>query len=241
MIEPRQLPLPFDEALRFDEGDFIDAASNEAARVALADKWSWVNQRLVIWGEAGSGKTHLLHLWAEREGALRLNALALREPAALCTTAIAIEDIDLLASEQALLHMLNAAQAASIPALLTSREPPGRLNIRLADLASRLRASLTIQIKPAEDALLESLLLRLCAVRQISLPPQFRQYLLTQLPRRASVLREAVARLDRAALALGGLPSRAMATTLLADLLVVPEEPAQPVHDRQPSDAQGFL
>lgn len=241
MIEPRQLPLPFDESLRFNATDFIGAASNKAARAALAHKQDWVNQRLVIWGEAGSGKTHLLHLWAEREGALKLSAPSLREPVASDTADLAIEDIDALASEQALLHTLNAAQATSVNILLTSREPPGRLTFQLADLTSRLRASLIIQIEPAEDALLDTLLLRLCAVRQITLPAQLRQYLLTQLPRRSSVLREAVARIDRAALARGGLPNKAMATTLLADLLITPEEPVQPSQDRQPLDVQGFL
>ena len=241
MIEPRQLALPFHEFFQFDAADFIGAASNEAARTALKHKQNWVNRRLVIWGEAGSGKTHLLHLWAEREDAIKLSAPLLREPLAINGADLAIEDIDAPASEQALLHTINAAYAASVNTLLTSRAPPGRLEFLLADLASRLRASLTIQIEPAEDALLETLLLRLCAVRQINLPSQLLHYLLTQLPRRAAVLREAVTRLDRAALALGSLPGKAMITTLLADLLVTPEEPAQPVRDRQPPDAQGFL
>jgi chromosomal replication initiation ATPase DnaA len=243
MLEPRQLPLPFDEVFRFEPADFIGAASNAAAQAALARKHDWVNRRLVIWGEAGSGKTHLLHLWAEREGAVKLSAPSLRNPVVPCAADLAIEDIDALACERALLHTLNAAQAASANILLTSREPPGRLDFQLADLASRLRASLTIQIKPAEDALLETLLLRLCAARQISLPTQLRQYLLTRLPRRPSVLREAVARLDHAALALGTLPNRTMTSTLLADLLTMPEESiqAQLLRDRQPPDAQGFL
>lgn len=240
MTEPRQLALPFDDLVRFEAGDFIDAPSNQAARTALDHKEEWVNRRLVIWGEAGSGKTHLLHSWAEREHALMLSAPSLRQSAAP-RTVLAIEDIDAAASDEALLHTLNAAQAAAAPVVMTSRQPPGRLPVRLADLASRLRASLTIRIEPAEDALLETLLLRLCAARQISLPAQFRQYLLTWLPRRASVLHEAVARLDRAALALGGLPSRAMAITLLDDLLVAPEEAAQPPRDSRLNDGERFL
>ena len=246
MTEPRQLALPFDDQQSFEAADFIEAPSNRAARTALDHEEEWVNRRLVIWGEAGSGKTHLLHLWAARRQALRLNAPSLRqavvpEMKGFGADGIAIEDIDAPASEEALLHTLNAAQAAAVSVVLTSRQPPGRLGVRLADLASRLRASLTIQIEPAEDALLESLLLRLCAIRQISLPAPFRQHLLTWLPRRASVLHEAVARLDRAALAHGGLPSRAMAVTLLHDLLVVPEETMQPPRDSQLHDGERFL
>ncbi|HET9147985.1 MAG TPA: DnaA/Hda family protein [Acetobacteraceae bacterium] len=238
MIEARQLPLPFDEPLPYEAADFIEAASNAAARAALDRKQGWVNGRLVIWGEAGSGKTHLLRLWAEREGAARLSAPSLREAVQQPRQDLAIEDIDALISEPALLHTLNAAQAAGHHVLLTSRAPPARLDFRLPDLASRLRASLTIQIEPAEDALLEALLIRLCAARQISLPPQLQNYLLTRLPRRAAVLHEAVARLDRATLALGVSPTRAMASLILADLCVTPEEP---LRERHSHNAPGFL
>ncbi len=241
MIEPRQLPLPFAENLQFDQADFINAASNKAARAALAHTKNWVNRRLIIWGEAGSGKTHLLNLWVQREDTIKLSAPSLRELPVVAGTRLAIEDIDSLASERALLHTLNAAQEASLDVLLTSRVPPNRLDFHLADLASRLRASLTIQIEPAEDTLLETLLLRLCAARQISLPPQLRQYLLVQLPRCASVLQEAVARLDRTALALGGLPGKSMMATLLADLLVIPDQQAQEIRDRPSSDTPSFL
>lgn len=241
MIEARQLPLPFDEPLRYEAADFIETASNAAARAALARKQDWVNGRLVIWGEAGSGKTHLLRLWAAREAAARLNAPSLREAVPKPEQDIAIEDIDALASEAALLHTLNVAQAARRHVLLTSRVPPGRLSLSLADLASRLRASLTIQIDPAEDALLEALLIRLCAARQITLPAQLRNYLLTRLPRRAAVLHEAVARLDRAALARGASPTKAMASLVLADLCIAPEEPEQPLRERHSHNSPGFL
>ncbi|MCF3945326.1 DNA replication protein [Acidiphilium sp. AL] len=218
IAEARQLALPFDEPESFAAADFIEAQSNAQARTALAAPESWVNRRLVLWGEAGCGKTNLGRLWVEARGAIVLEAARLREPVSPEGRDLLIEDIDIMAAPLAVLATLDRALAAQQSVLLTSRVPPARLAVEPADLASRLRASLTIQIEPAEESLLEALLLRLAAARQMTLTAPLRQFLLTRLPRRPSVLHEAVARLDRAALALGTAPSRRMAERLLAEL-----------------------
>lgn len=222
MSAPRQMTLPFDEPEHFAAADFIEATSNAQARAALA-AGGWVNGRLVLWGEEGSGKSHLAHLWADHCGARILAAQRLRVPVSPDGSPLLIEDIDTTADPVALFATIERATSADQPVLLTCRVPPARLLIEPADLASRLRASLTIQIKPAEPALLDTLLLRLASARQITLPEPLRQFLLTHLPRRPAVLREAVARLDRYALALGTAPSRRIAERLIGELADLPE------------------
>ena len=115
---------------------------------------------------------------------------------------IAIDDAD-LAPEEPLLHLLNASAEAGCPALLASRTPPARWPIRLADLASRLRAITAVEIGPADDSLLRALLLRLLGERQLAVPQAVQEWLLLRLPRTPEAIREAAARLDRLALALG--------------------------------------
>ncbi len=222
--EPRQLGLPFDEPDVFTAADLIEAPSNEAARAALARPTTWVNGRLVLWGEAGCGKSHLVTLWSATHTATMITASRLRGPLSSAAPAIVIEDIDTMAAPVALFATLERAMATGQPVLMTSRIPPARLTIDLADLASRLRASLTIQIEPAEPALLDALLLRLAAARQMTLAPSVHQFLLNRLPRRAAVLREAIARLDRYALALGSAPSRRIAERLLGELADPPDD-----------------
>jgi chromosomal replication initiation ATPase DnaA len=216
--------LPFDEPDVFTAADLIEAPSNQAARAALAKPTTWVNGRLVLWGEAGCGKSHLATLWSASHTATLISASRLRGPLSPDNPAVVIEDIDTMAAPIALFALLERATADGLPVLMTSRTPPARLTIDLADLASRLRASLTIQIEPAEPALLDALLVRLAAARQMTLTPSVHQFLLNRLPRRASVLREAIARLDRYALALGSAPSRRMAERLLAKLADPPED-----------------
>ncbi|HQT85538.1 MAG: DNA replication protein [Acidiphilium sp. 37-64-53] len=220
----RQLALPFDEPDQFAASDFIEAPSNRAARVAFAAPSTWVNGRLVLWGDAGCGKSHLSRLWgAEREAEI-VEASQLRQALSSSRAAIVIEDIDAMAAPVALFATLERASASRQPVLMTSRTPPARLAIDLADLASRLRASLTIQIEPAEPALLDAMLVRLAAARQMTISASVQQFLLGRLPRRPAVLREAIARLDRYALALGTAPSRRIAERLLGELADPPEE-----------------
>jgi chromosomal replication initiation ATPase DnaA len=131
--------------------------------------------------------------------------------------AIAVDDADQVPEETALLHLLNAAGEAGKPVLLTAQAPPARQQQKLPDLASRLRASLTVEISPPDDAMLSALLFRLAASRQLILNAQVSQFLLTQLPRTPAALREAVARLDRAALASGGKITRGLAGQVLGE------------------------
>ncbi|OYW12455.1 MAG: DNA replication protein [Acidiphilium sp. 37-67-22] len=220
------MALPFDEPERFAAADFIDAPSNAAARAALAAPENWVNRRLVLWGEAGSGKSHLVWLWAARTGAQRLDAARLRAPASPGKAPLVIEDIDAAAAPLALFATLERATQDAVSVLMTCRTPPARLPIEPPDLASRLRASLTIRIEPAEPALLDTLLHRLAAARQMNLSPALHQFMLNRLPRRPAVLREAIARLDRYALALGTAPSRRIAERLIDELADPDEETA---------------
>jgi chromosomal replication initiation ATPase DnaA len=211
----KQLALPFALTQAYAAEDFCAAPSNAMAREWLARPEAWSNGRLVLWGEAGSGKTHLLHIWAAAHGAVLLDGARLHETLRP-QTPVAIDDADIVPEPRALLHLLNEATQ---PVLMTARLPPARQPIKLADLASRLRASEAVEIRGPEDELLAMLLTRLAAERQLSLTIPVRNFLLTRLPRTAAMLREAVARIDHATLARGVKISRQIVADVLADLM----------------------
>ena len=212
----RQLALPFPHAPDFSGTNFLRSPSNEEALVWLARETEWPMRRLVLWGEAGSGKTHLLHVWATRHNVPVLAGSQLRLGPAPPDEPLAIDDAD-LAAERPLFHLLNAAAEAQLPVLLAARTPPARWNIALPDLASRLRAILAVRIRPAEEELLRSLLSALFIDRQMPVSEQVQEMLLRQLPRSPAALREAVARLDRLALAACGRVTRALAAEVVAE------------------------
>jgi chromosomal replication initiation ATPase DnaA len=220
-----QLALPFPHEPDYGATEFLGAPSNAAARAWLARTEHWPGGRLALWGEAGCGKTHLLHRWAVETGARLIAGPALRGlPDLPLTGGVAIDDAE-GAEECALLHLLNAAAEAALPVLLAGRTAPARWPVRLPDLASRLRSVNAAGIGPAEDDLLRALLARLLSGRQLAVPPPLQEWLLLRLPRTPAAIREAAARLDRAALAAGAGVTRSLAVQVLAGLAV--EAPVQ--------------
>lgn len=212
----RQLALGFPHRPGFSRATFVPADSNAAARHWLARTDEWPEHRLALWGEAGRGKTHLLRLWAERQGAALLGGPSLRDLPEPPTGPVALDDADLCPEESSLLHLLNAAREACTPVLLAGRAPPARWPVRLPDLASRLRALAAVEIGPPEEGLLRALFAHLLADRQLAVPAELQAWLLLRLPRSAGALREAAARLDHASLAAGKRVSRALAVAVLA-------------------------
>jgi chromosomal replication initiation ATPase DnaA len=193
----KQLTLPFADEQNYAAEDFCPAPSNAAAREWLRRPDQWSNGRLILWGEAGCGKTHLLHIWAQEQKAEIVDAARLQGLRRV-ETPIALDDADLASEPQGLLHLLNIAAEAGQPVLLATRLPPARMAYKLADLTSRLRAAQAVEIRLPEDELLEQLLTKLAAQHQLSLSILVRNTLLLHLPREPAYYREAVARLDRA-------------------------------------------
>ena len=205
-MSARQLALPFVHRSPFSVDGPIPSRSNETARALLAaGPTEWPSCRLCVWGPPGCGKTHLLHHWiGGRPGAVLVEAAAiplLAEDGLLPGAALAIDDADQVAHETALLHVLNTAAERRVPLVLAARTSPARLRVTLPDLASRLRATLAAAIEPPEDDLLDALLARLLADRQLAVPPAVLRYMRQRLPREPEALREAAALLDHAALA----------------------------------------
>jgi chromosomal replication initiation ATPase DnaA len=215
-----QLILKFPPMQRFAAADFLPAPCNAAALTWLARTQEWPNRRLALWGEAGNGKTHLMHIWAERAGAVLLRGQSLHGLTELpICGGIALDNADATADEAALLHLLNAAYEAGLPLLMAGRTPPSRWETRLPDLASRLRAVSAVAIEAPDDELLRALLIRLVRDRQITVPEAVHEWLLRRLPRTPAALREAVERLDEAALVGGSAITRTLAAAVLPDMI----------------------
>jgi chromosomal replication initiation ATPase DnaA len=219
----RQLPLPFLRAPRRPAAEFLRAPSNDSALTWLDRMEEWPQGRLALWGEAGCGKTHLLRRWASAVGAHLFRGPDLPEldslPELPGAGGLAIDDANDLREEATLLHLLNAAAEARLPVLLAARMPPARWAVRLPDLASRLRAITAVEILPPEETLLRALLARLLADRQQRVPLTTQEWLITHLPRTPATLREAVERLDHAAVGRPGGITKPLARDELRDLL----------------------
>lgn len=192
--------------------ELLPNAAQDEAQTWLDRTTEWPLRRLALWGAPGTGKTHLLHSWAERVG-----GTVLRGPPekGWPRGPLALDGLDDVRDELSLLYLLNAASEARQPLLLASARAPGRLPIRLPDLASRLRATTAVRILAPPEAFLRLLLQRLLAERQLVVAAPLQAWLLCRLPRTPDALHDAVERLDAAGLQAGRAVTRVLAAQVL--------------------------
>jgi chromosomal replication initiation ATPase DnaA len=215
---PRQLALALDHAVSFAREDFLSGPSNVAA-LNLIEYWpDWPDRLVALIGPEGSGKSHLAAIWAETAGARVLSANLLSVaavPAALATGALVVEDLDADdLDEQALFHLINLAREEDAYVLLTGRLAIARFPITIRDLGSRLRAVPTVMLKPPDDTLLRSLLVKLAADRQFTLDESLVAYLVNRIERSFAAAHAAVRKLDHEAMRRHRPVTRALAAEL---------------------------
>jgi chromosomal replication initiation ATPase DnaA len=218
MNVPRQLALALPHAESFAREDFLTGASNEAA-LAMIERWpDWPDRALALIGPEGAGKSHLAAIWAEKSGARRVSARALREidlVAALATGALVIEDAAGGLDERALFHLLNLIREETAYLLLTASAAPASWGVALPDLASRLRAVPVVALSAPDDALFRALLVKLFADRQLAVDESLISYLATRIERSFAAARKTVETIDREALRQKRPVTRALAAETL--------------------------
>ncbi len=216
--------LPLDLALAPAQGrdDFLVSESNRAA-VELIDRWpDWDTAAAVLVGPPGSGKSHLLAVWAGRAGAPIVPATDLAAAGAVELVArhgLGIEAIDdPAADETALFHTLNAAREHGRSVLMTSRMAPAAWTPKLADLASRLRAAMPVELAEPDDEFLKRVLVKLFADRQLVVEPAVIGYIAVRMERSLEAANLIVREVDRRALAERRPVTRAVAAAVLATI-----------------------
>jgi len=214
------LDLPLRTALGRD--DFLVTSSNEAA-VAMIDRYpDWPHHGVVLVGDGGSGKTHLLEVWRQASGARLISAAQLgSEPPdrLLETGALAIDNAPGTAlDERALFHLLNLARQTGGHVLVASEADPAQWKVQLPDLASRLKALAVARLDPPDDALLRGVLVKQFADRQIAVEEAVISYLMLRMPRSLDAARLIVAELDALALAEKAAVTRTLAARVLQQM-----------------------
>jgi chromosomal replication initiation ATPase DnaA len=214
-----QLAIDLPHRPAFGRADFLVSECNAAA-LGWIERWpQWPARALVLHGPAGSGKSHLAHLWRERTGGTLIPGDELQplEPDQLARCrAVALDGAE-DAPEEALLHLYNCCREAGASLLVVAREAPANWPVALPDLASRLRAAPSVSIALPDDALLAAVLVKHFADRQVRVAPGIIAFLVRRMERSFAAAGALAARLDRLSLSAGRPIGLALARIALAE------------------------
>ncbi len=218
----RQLSFDLPAKTALGREDFFVSPANALA-VAMISATSWPGNKLVLSGPAGSGKTHLAHVWAQETGGriIQSSSLQYDQVPELSKTAIAVEDVPAIASDmdrqRALFHLHNLVLAEGNALLMTGRMPPKFWQLPLADLQSRVEGAHHVALDPPDDALLGAVLAKLFLDRQLNPGPDVIAYLVKHMDRSFAVAAQVVEKLDQVALSEKREITRALAVRVLND------------------------
>jgi chromosomal replication initiation ATPase DnaA len=215
---PSQLVLDLAHRPALEAEDFLVSRSNQAA-ADFIDRWpDWPQASAVVVAPARAGKTHLANVWRLKSAASRLEAGLLAESDVAWTGgALLVEDLHAgIGNERVLFHLLNLARERRMSMLLTSRAPPGELDVALPDLRSRLRALPLVSISPPDETLLKAVLIKHFADRQLAVEPHVINYLALHMEQSMEAAAAVVAEIDSAALAAHRKVTRSLAAEVLA-------------------------
>jgi len=226
---PTQLLLSFPTRTAMGREDFLVGASNSDAFSLVAGWPQWGDPIQLILGPPGSGKTHLVEIWAQAS-----NAHVARDRFIVAEALGAIEEGRPVALEigngdtrdaHAIFHVLNAARQARTDLLLTAREDWVEWCRCLPDLASRMRAIPPCVLGAPDDDLLGKVIVKLFADRQTPIERSVLDYALLRLERSFEAANLFVARCDEIALRSGRKITKNVAADALYALEAV-DEPA---------------
>ncbi|PIB25910.1 hypothetical protein BFP76_13015 [Amylibacter kogurei] len=218
MAEQLILDLPVRQALGRE--DFFVSPSNQAAVNAL-DAWqNWTQNKLILLGPKGAGKSHLAQIWAQNAGAIIVPADELIDAdiPSLATQNVCIEDVADLAQtdgEEALFHLHNVMLDTGNKLLFTGRDTPRDWQLLLPDLNSRIAALSRVELDAPDDMLLMAVMIKQFEDRQIAIDPGVVNYLMPRMERSFDFVAKLVATLDETALAARKPISRKLARIVL--------------------------
>ena len=215
-MKEKNIQLSFNLKKRkiYEKDDFLVSNSNEEA-YKLINTWpNWPSRKAIIFGESGTGKTHLTNIWKKKTSStiLSLNKFKQVKLENIFTKKknfiienisnffekINVKDKEYL--EKHLLHFYNLIEEKKGFLILTASKAPKLWKINLPDLKSRILSSVAVKIKRPDDALLSSVLIKLFLDKQILINKEVIKFIVRRSERSFDNLEKIINKLDNKSL-----------------------------------------
>jgi len=191
----QQIAFSFTGSDAYDSEEFIESSSNSLACYAVNN---WQNhwgvdpypRALIIQGPKASGKTFLAKRWAKNTSALFIKKMhEITENILDYHRAFIIEDFDSSWNEEKFLHIFNLFSETHKYLLVTCRALP---EIKLPDLASRMKSINLINIQRPDDEMMQMLIFKLFSNYSVVISNEVVSFLIKVLPREFPAIAESV-------------------------------------------------
>jgi len=198
----------------YEKDDFLVSSSNKEA-YKLIDRWpKWPSRKIIIYGDTGTGKTHLSNIWQKKTSASVLNLNKFKkirfDNFFLKKKSFIIENISNFFDkinksekehlEKHLLHFYNLIEEKKGYLILTASNSPKFWGISLPDLKSRILSSINVKIKKPDDELLSSVLIKLFLDKQILIDKKIIKFIVYRSERSLTNLQKIVNKIDKQSL-----------------------------------------
>lgn len=207
----KQLPLDFEVHTGMGREDFMVSTCNREAFLMI-DAWpEWGGCGMVIYGPSGCGKSHLAHLFADKVHKSSFS-VSIKEASSINmknvkriaeeNQVIILENVNPKNNNEALFHLFNLFNQEGKYMLWTAQNAPSRMRFELKDLQSRLNMLPSLEIHEPDDLMMQMLIVKLFNDRQLIISEEILNYMLNNIRRSFSYVRELVAEIDKISLAM---------------------------------------
>ena len=186
-VAMNQLTFKFPFSRKYFEQDFFVSKNNFSA-YKLIDEWpNWPGKWLNIFGEKGSGKTHLSRILEKKIKKIELikaNNLNNRTVNNLKNfDCLIIDDFNSKIDENILYSLLNHSKLLDKYILINSTQSIKNINFQLADLKSRVNSFIFIGIDLPSDELLKVIITKNFSDKQIKINPKLTDFIIKNVER----------------------------------------------------------
>tara|TARA_Y100000817_G_scaffold314725_1_gene314803 strand:- start:2128 stop:2784 length:657 start_codon:yes stop_codon:yes gene_type:complete len=182
-----QLIFKFPFSKKYYEQDFF-VSSNNFSAFKLIEEWPiWPGKWLNIFGDSGSGKTHLAKILEKKIKRIKLidaqninNKLIQNLNNIEC---LIIDSFNNNIEEKIFYSLLNQSKQLENYILINSVTPLKNINFKLKDLQSRINSFINIGIELPTDDLLKVIISKILSDKQISINPKISEYIIKNVDR----------------------------------------------------------